>query len=233
MNRRSERPGRLAGKRNHIGFHYEGHGGQIPHRLRLDLSSNGRAISMIDEQSTEAVLSDIWTRLVRARHDRKADWRWFTVATSASDGTPRARTVVLRGCAPGQRRLDFHTDRRSAKYAEIVEAPRVALHFLDRRAAMQVRMLGRAEFLSETDAAAIWDRLPASMRAEYEQAATPGTVRCDAAAEPLRSVSGKQNFTAVQVFVTDIDWLHLGSSGHRRAAFQLEQNNWVGRWMTP
>ena len=109
MNRRSERPGRLTGKRNHIGFHYEGHGGQIPHRLRLDLSSNGRAISMIDEQSTEAVLSDIWTRLVRARHDRKADWRWFTVATSASDGTPRARTVVLRGCAPGQRRLDFRT----------------------------------------------------------------------------------------------------------------------------
>ncbi len=94
-------------------------------------------------------------------------------------------------------------------------------------------MLGRAESLSETDVAAIWDRLPESMRVEYEQAATPGTVRSDAADEPLRSLPGKQNFTAVQVFVTDIDWLQLGSSGHRRAAFQLEQNNWVGRWMTP
>ena len=94
-------------------------------------------------------------------------------------------------------------------------------------------MLGRAEFLNETDAAAIWDRLPASMRAEYEQAATPGTVRCDAADELIGTVPGKQNFTAVQVFVTDIDWLQLGSSGHRRAAFQVEQSNWVGRWMTP
>ena len=63
----------------------------------------------------------------------------------------------------------------------------------------------------------------------------PRPARCAATPRLSRSDQSQasENFTAVQVFVTDIDWLHLGSSGHRRAAFQLEQNNWVGRWMTP
>jgi pyridoxine/pyridoxamine 5'-phosphate oxidase len=188
---------------------------------------------MIDERTTDAVLADIWARLVRARHDRRADWRWFTVATSAADGAPRARTVVLRDVSPGQRRVDFHTDRRSAKYAQLVNDPRVALHFLDRRAALQVRMLGRAAFLSSAKAAEIWRQLPEGARAKYEQAAQPGMDLAEAADEPLEPSLGEQNFTVVQVFVTDIDWLHLQSSGHCRTSFQFHDDRWVGRRIAP
>jgi pyridoxamine 5'-phosphate oxidase len=188
---------------------------------------------MIDAGTTDAVLADIWARLVRARHDRRADWRWFTVATSAADGSPRARTVVLRDVSPGQRRLDFHTDRRSTQYAQLVNDPRVALHFLDRRAAIQVRMLGRATFLGAAHAAAIWDRLSPGARAEYGQTASPGTNLAEAGAEAPEPSPGKQNFTVVQVFVTAIDWLHLQSSGHCRASFQFHDNRWVGRRIAP
>lgn len=191
---------------------------------------------MTDLPRTETVLADIWARLLRARDDRKADWRWFTVATSAADRAPRARTVVLRDVAPTEHRLDFHTDRRSTKYDELVNDPRVALHFLDRRAAMQVRMLGRATFLNGRHAAEIWHGLPEAARAHYDQAAAPGMDLADLDATPdgpLKPEMGEKNFTVVQVFVTDIDWLHLRSSGHCRASFQLRNCGWVGRWIAP
>ena len=199
-------------------------------------STISQSVIMTDQRTTDTVLVDIWARLLRARDDSKADWRWFTVATSAADRTPRARTVVLRDVVPAENRLDFHTDRRSTKYAELVDDPRVALHFLDRRAAMQVRMLGRATFLSEPHAAKIWHGLPEAARAHYEQAAAPGLDLADLDAVPDRPLGasiGEQNFTVVQVFVTDIDWLHLRSSGHCRASFQLKGSGWIGRWIAP
>lgn len=191
---------------------------------------------MDDTPTIEAVLADIWARLGRARNDRKSEWRWFTVATVARDGAARARTVVLRDVAPCERRLDFHTDRRSAKIAELLADPRVALHFLDRRAAMQVRMRGRATILDDAGAAAIWSRLPEAARANYEQAAAPGTDLAPGDAPTARAAAptnARQNFAVVQIAVADIDWLHLRSSGHRRASFRLVDCRWSGSWITP
>ncbi|MGL6134866.1 MAG: pyridoxamine 5'-phosphate oxidase, partial [Prochlorococcaceae cyanobacterium] len=54
----------------------------------------------------------------RHREGRSPLARWLQLATVASDGSPRVRTLVFRGWG-GPAALDLLTDGRSAKPAEL------------------------------------------------------------------------------------------------------------------
>ena len=85
-----------------------------------------------------------WRPLLRAARER--EWRspqarWLQLATVAADGTPRVRTLVVRGWAAAAC-LDLLSDGRSAKAAELRHQPAVELCWLLPRARCQFRLRG-------------------------------------------------------------------------------------------
>ena len=70
-----------------------------------------------------------WHPLLRSARElegRSPQARWLQLATVATDGTPRVRTLVFRGWA-APTALDLLTDGRSAKPAELFRQAAVEL----------------------------------------------------------------------------------------------------------
>ena len=86
-----------------------------------------------------------WRPLLRAalqREGRSSNSRWLQLATVASDGTPRVRTLVFRGwSAPAV--LDLFTDGRSDKASELRNLPDAEICWLLPRARSQFRLRSR------------------------------------------------------------------------------------------
>jgi general stress protein 26 len=92
------------------------------------------------EPTLDSVLSALWSGLAAAVRDRDHSWHLPTLATIGLDGSPQARTVVLRDIDPVAATILCHTDARSPKVAEIAAQPEVAWHFYDPRSRVQLRV---------------------------------------------------------------------------------------------
>ena len=156
-----------------------------------------------------ALLDAAWDALLRGVADRDADLRLLTLATAGTDGWPQARTVVLRGADRAAGRLTVHTDRQSAKVAELAADPRATLLGWDAGAALQVRL--RVRVAARDGTAEEWARVPPASRPAYS-------------GDPAR-------FTVLTATVEAMDLLHLGPV-HRRAVF-LRADGWAGVWRAP
>jgi pyridoxamine 5'-phosphate oxidase len=184
-------------------------------------------------------LDEAWRRLAEGVAHRRGAFHTPTLATAGLDGTPRLRTVVLRGADPEARVLRFHTDRRSDKAAEIAREPRVALHAYDPGAKLQVRLDGRAVLHAEdavTDAA--WEAALPMSRVVYGVAPGPGTPipEGDAYALPEDEEAAhgeRANFRVALVTVERLDFLYLAYEGHRRARFTWEGGALRATWLVP
>ena len=111
-----------------------------------------------------------WRAVVRGarqREGRSPGATWLQLATAASDGTPRVRTLVFRGWSPAGE-LELLTDVRSDKPSELLSQPRVELCWLFRKAKEQFRLRGSAELITaDQEPEALldhWQRLTASGR---------------------------------------------------------------------
>lgn len=82
----------------------------------------------------------------------------MVLATAGADGTPDARTVLLKGA--DARGFAFYTDYRSAKAAELDANPRAALVFWWAELERQVRVAGRVERVSREESAAYYATRP-------------------------------------------------------------------------
>ena len=80
------------------------------------------------------------------------------LATADADGTPDARTVLLKGA--DARGFSFYTDYRSAKARELDANPRAALVFWWAELERQVRVAGRVERVSPEESAAYYATRP-------------------------------------------------------------------------
>jgi len=161
------------------------------------------------------------------------------VATLGQDGAPKVRTVALREVSRADRRVAFHTDRRSPKVAEIAAQPRVALHVYSQSTLVQIRMEASARLhLDDEVADAVWEALPLGARLAYTGAAAPGTMLNQPAAAqpepgPDRAEAGRQNFGVVACAVHKLEWLSLGPGPHRRALFTLAPESRHAAWLQP
>jgi hypothetical protein len=159
----------------------------------------------------------------------------LSVATLGPQGWPELRTVILRRVEPAERRVVFHTDRRSAKAGEIVADGRVSLLFWDPRAKLQLRLWGQARILTEDPLAEEeWRRLSLQSRRIYRTPQPPGRILPDPAqGDGATEGDGRGVFAAVPVTVMRLEWLHLRPGGHRRARFEPGAEGWQGRWLAP
>jgi hypothetical protein len=172
---------------------------------------------------------EVWTRLVRGVHDRRAPARHPTLATVSPDGAPQARTVVLRGADRGAARLVVYTDLRSAKVADLRARAQAALHVWDPGAHLQVRLSARVEILSGDAVADVWARMSDGGQLSYGGDPAPGQPLAD----PLDHVRGPDPaaLAVLQMDLQEMDVLHLGPR-HRRAVY-ARADGWAGRWVAP
>jgi hypothetical protein len=186
----------------------------------------------------DAAYEEAWRLLDDGVTNAKASFHLPAVATIGADGAPRVRTVVLRQADRTAPFLQFHTDRRSPKVAEIGADPRVSLHFYDRDAKVQLRVRAHAAVHGEDAVArAAWDRTRSFSRVCYRIDPGPGTPLHApdgyAEPEPEDPEVGFETFRVVRAQVREIEWLYLAGQGHRRALFRLNGGGREARWLTP
>lgn len=185
------------------------------------------------DATLEAALASAWALLTGATVDPRHPCRIVQLATTGADGAPRLRSVILRGVDPAARVLRLHTDRRSAKVAEIAAEPRVALLAWEPRARVQLRLAGRAALLVDGPVwQAAWDAVPPSARRDYAQRNPPGTpVPGPPTSATLADPA--QHFAVILLTVDRLDWLRLVPGAHRRAAFDWHVDAVRGTWLVP
>ncbi len=183
------------------------------------------------------LLPTVWQQLDNAVRDRRSPGHTPTAATIGNDGSPRLRTVVLRGCDPVHRILHFHTDQRAEKWRELQADPRLSMHFYLPEPKLQFRFRGQAVLehqssMTETK----WRSMSRSSRACYRVIKGPGTPIDNPVQDLVAAQSsdhGYENLAIVKLHIESLDWLYLSSLGHLRAQFQwcadgTLNSHWVG-----
>ena len=189
----------------------------------------------------DAVIADAWERLADGAARGRSPFHTPVLATVAADGTPSARTVVLRGCEPDERRLICHTDARAPKVAELPERPASSWLFYDAENKVQVRATAtvavhRVDALADRQ----WEATNPSSRRCYLAPAAPGTDTADGepspnlppavrgrVPEPEETLAGREHFAVLAAAVTSLDVLHLHHAGHVRVRVAYDSSGAV------
>lgn len=199
----------------------------------------------IKPDTLDAVLADIWMRLVRGGADRRSAFHTPVVASVDAEGVPQQRVMVLRKCVEADATMRFHTDLRSAKVGEMGTRARVNVLGYDPAAKIQIRASGMAIVTGTGDIAdAAWLASSPSSRRCYLTRYGPGSVTdkpisgLPASLEsrvPERSETeaGRINFAVLTVTLDTLEWLYLAHDGHVRARFAHENGVWKGQWLIP
>ncbi len=196
---------------------------------------------MAPADDLDAVLRFVWDELTHAATDGGSQFRHAQIATIGAQGWPQSRTIILRHADEAADEVGFHTDRRSAKASEIAAQSQVALTAYDRPQGVQIRLWGQAEVHNADERARdAWDALYAPLRTPYRTGFPPGRpVEAAGAADPTDATrspedpdDGFTNFAFVQVRTARIEYVHLRTTGHRRARFEWT-GRWDGRWLAP
>lgn len=185
----------------------------------------------------EAALDSAWRLLGRGAADRRSPMHTPVVASIAG-GRPEARVMVLRAATRATATLRFHTDARSPKAAALDNAP-VSIIAYHPGEAVQLRIAGTARVLRDgAEVDRIWAAATPFARRCYMVEAAPGSPLPGPGSglpaevegrkpEPAELVTARANFAILTVAVTEIDWLHLAQTGHRRARFMDGSGTWV------
>ena len=199
----------------------------------------------IKPSTLDAVLADIWMRLVRGGADRRSAFHTPVVASLDAGGMPQQRVMVLRKCIESDATMRFHTDLRSAKVSEIGDSARVSVLGYDAAAKIQIRAGGRAIVSDASEVAdAAWVASSPSSRRCYLTRYAPGSSTdkpisgLPASLEsrvPVRSETeaGRANFAVLMITLDTLEWLYLAHDGHVRARFVQEEGAWKGQWLIP
>lgn len=190
--------------------------------------------------SLDDVRQDLTLRLVRAAKDRRAPMHTPAVITSDVD----ARVMVLREFDSNAWTLRFHTDTRAPKVEPIEADPRMAVLFYDKGAKVQIRARGTGLILDDEEVTQqAWANGSNFARRCY-LGDGPGTLAGAPTSGLPTELEGVEpsdeqlepawdNFAVLLVELTELDWLYLAHTGHVRAQFTRDDEDWVGRWVSP
>jgi hypothetical protein len=192
------------------------------------------------------IFASIWAGLASAAAgvEDAPDWRTLTLATRATSGAPRARSLILRAVDAGTCSVTFHTDIRSAKWEEIAAEPRVAILGYDAARREQIRLEGTArryEPGTEVQTRA-WNGLSGWTRTTYVGGppghTVPSPVPAPQHTEPppaSETEQGREVFGVIEIDVTELDWYWHPRGGIRRARFRCDRSAGLreAAWIAP
>ena len=165
-----------------------------------------------------------WRPLLRAalqREGRSVSARWVQLATTGRDGTPRVRTLVVRGWAGGNQ-LELFSDQRSEKVKELSRDASAELCWLFPRARQQYRLRGRIDLITPAEHADLcqhrWQQLSDTGRAVWGWP-TPADPLDRVAAFPKQLSETSplpEHFVVLRMNVDSVERLNLGPHPHQR-----------------
>ena len=171
-----------------------------------------------------------------AREGRSPAARWLQLASVASDGTPRVRTLVFRGWAAGSI-LDLLTDGRSAKSEQLRHQPALEICWLLPRARSQFRLRGCAAAPAaereHQERQRHWEALSPSARSLWGWP-PPGRPHTPEAGFPAELADGTPlppHFQLLRIAIERVDLLELGDHPHRRR--RRNETGWQEERLNP
>ncbi|RAL23114.1 hypothetical protein DL240_09535 [Lujinxingia litoralis] len=187
--------------------------------------------------SLDEVLAHLWSYAARGARYRDNAMATPIFVSTAVEGGPSARTVVLREVEEG-RALLCHTDRRSRKVAELAEEPRSIWVTYDRQEHQQFQFIGRSSVHTDDDVAdRMWaEESPDELVFYFKRSRPSEGAAGPTSAQDFESVSedeARGNFAVVRTEIEAIMWQHVHPEGEYRARFEWDGGRWVGTWLIP
>ena len=181
-----------------------------------------------------------WRPLLRAAREREGRApaaRWLQLATLATDGTPRVRTLVFRGWAAAAQ-LDLLTDGRSGKCDELRHQTAVELCWLLPKARSQFRLRGAVltlpHALQQRELLRHWQQLTPAGRALWAWP-PPGAAldrQASFAAEVADDAPLPASFALLRMAIDQVELLELVGCPHRRRRWRADQQ-WQAQELNP
>lgn len=179
----------------------------------------------------QTILSSIITDLKTALEKKEHPFRYFTLASSSINGTPRLRTVVLR-TIDEDLNISIYTDSRSKKITHITAQNNVSMLFFDPQKMVQISIRAKAKIITDPSfIKPIWDQVPQHSRKDYSSLLPPGTAIENP--EKIDVSEEKHFFCVLKMIPNRIEHVQLGRVYHTRSLFKKENNQWKGSFLTP
>lgn len=178
-----------------------------------------------------------WLELVAAVASRRHPFHVCTLATVDIHGLPQARTMVLRGADRDARFLQFNSDVRSPKIAEMREKPAACAVFYGEAEKIQVRAWGIVSLhCNDPVSATVWQTMQPISRENYRSPFAPGSGRAAEGTESvlLSPADAYENLAVCRLRLSALEWLSLSRGGHDRARHEFAEDGSVSaRWLNP
>lgn len=180
---------------------------------------------------TQITFSSITEDLKKASQTIGHPFRYFTLATTDSNGTPRLRTLVLRE-VDEQLNLIAYTDKRSTKVTHINKYNIVGLLFFDHDRLIQLSIRAKAQIITDQDILRnTWAKIPQKSRKEYMTEMAPG--KEIKTPEKIDFLKEKHFFTMIKLTPHKIEYLGLNRPNNIRILFKNENGEWVPNYLVP
>ena len=202
-------------------------------------------MSMLSKENTNEIFEDIKKNLIRGVKDRKHTFHTPVFCNMGDQKTIESRVVVLREFDSNNMILNFHTDFRSPKIADLMQNNNSLFVFYDQKLKVQLRIktissINNQNIITEK----MWERTKLVSRKCYLTQKPPSSVTSlpeDGIDDNLKgkeptleeSEKGYKNFTVVQNKIYQIDWLYLAASGHRRLKIIITDSEPSFHWIIP
>ena len=202
-------------------------------------------MSTLSKENTNEIFEDIKRNLSRGVKDRKHDFHTPVFSNINKQNSIESRVVVLRDFDAKNMILNFHTDIRSPKVADLNHNENSLFVFYDYKLKVQLRIktisiINNQNLLAEEK----WNNTKLFSRKCYLTEKAPSSTTnipedgIDIhlqGKEPSKEESekGYKNFTVIQNKIIEIDWLYLEASGHRRLKITFDEDNKNFEWLIP
>jgi pyridoxamine 5'-phosphate oxidase len=193
------------------------------------------------EDFTE-IKSKIWSMFNTAIKDRGSPFR-VPVFICGNQYDLDGRIIVLRKSDQLNNLLQYHSDIRSNKIAKLKSNKNASMLFYDKEEKIQVRLKVKCTINHDNQITKeSWLKTGHMSRKCYLVDNGPGT-ETPSPTSGLKpeldnfeftmeqSEIGYKNFTVIQCKIKSMEWLYLAAKGHRRARFDLENNE--EHWLVP
>ena len=187
----------------------------------------------------ESSLNFVLETLEQGAIKRNHDFHLLVLGTIDKDNNPQTRNVVLRKVNISQSLIRFHTDKRSNKIFDIQNNNLLSLLGYDKSDKLQIRIMAKAQIENSQEILSdIWSNMYPMSRECYRVNDAPGKIVSSKddvffEEEGADKMNGFENFTIVNCYIESIETLFLHSSGHLRAKYQNENNQFTGQWLVP
>ena len=193
-------------------------------------------------ENLDEIQNKYWSMLDYAVTNRGSPFR-IPVFICGHQDEVDGRIVVLRKSDRKNNLLQFHTDLRSPKVDILKKNKNASLVFYDKEEKIQLRVKVDCEINNQNSTTEeSWKKTQHISRRCYLTDSPPGTTSEKPTSGMIskledfdytmeQSEDGYKNFTVIKCNIKSIEWLYLAAKGHRRAKFDLKNNN--NNWLVP